>query len=192
MSVVLAAAAAAVGGPLVLALVRHTTSLEYAPGPGEIAAATAVAGTTTGLVLHQEPMVAVALLPVAILGGAAAVVDAREGRLPDMLTGPLLAASLLAVVLADRSLVGVGAALGLLLLIKAVAGAAIGWGDVKLLPSLIAALIVCGAVVRGVVLMALLVAVSAVLVGLCPGRRSALVPFGPALVVGTLVAAAAG
>lgn len=187
--VVVGAGAAAVAGPVVLTLARRTSSLDYAPGPCDVAATTTVAGLMVTLVLARTPAEFAMLLPVIVLAGAAAVVDAREGRLPDMLTGPLLVGSLIAVLLAGHSLVGVAAAVALLLVVKVTAAAAVGWGDVKLLPSLIAVLTVQGAVLAGIVLMALLVALTAVLIGLSPDRRSTVVPYGPALVVGALVAA---
>lgn len=187
--VLLGACTAALAGPAVLTLAQRTSLLSYAPGPRDVASATTVAGLTATLVLARQPAELAMLLPVIVLGGAAAVVDAREGRLPNALTGPLLLGSLVAVLVAGRSLIGVAAAVALLLVLKMTAAAAVGWGDVKLLPSLVAVLIVQDAVLTGIVLMALLVALSALLVGLSPGRRSAVVPYGPALVVGTLVAA---
>lgn len=191
MSVVLVGACtAALVGPAVLTLARQASSWSYAPGPWDVAAVTTVAGLTATLVLARQPAEITMLLPVVVLGGAAAVVDAREGRLPDALTGPLLLGSLVAVLVAGHGLIGVAATIVLLLVLKTTVPAAVGWGDVKLLPSLVAVLTVQGAVLTGVVLMALLVALSAVLVGLSPGRRSTVVPYGPALVVGTLVAAA--
>ncbi|MCX6465758.1 MAG: prepilin peptidase [Pseudonocardiales bacterium] len=171
---------------------------------------TAVAVRTTG---H-----AIVALPLAVAGSAAACVDAREGRLPDVLTLPLLPATLIAVgtaahdfagsdVTVGTALVGslLAAAVGLLaaLVVKLVSDAVVGWGDVKLAPTL-AVVVSQGGSASGFALIAALGVASTALLVRRSGRRrgvrgdgddrttEAVVPYGPALVLGALFAAGPG
>lgn len=140
---------------------------------------------------------AVSLLPVVILAGAAALVDAHERRLPDMLTGSLAATTLTAIgvaLVADhaegmRALWGFGGGLMLALVGKALSTAAIGWGDVKLAPSLTAVLAWGGwsTIHVGLLAWALLILATSALLTIRRGS-AALVPYGPAMVTGTLLA----
>ncbi|MHA6632100.1 prepilin peptidase [Pseudonocardia sichuanensis] len=187
---VTAATIAAVMGPFTLLLAGHTMHIRWRPRYGDTAAVTTAIGVLAALVLHESlPLV---LLPLLVLGPSAAVVDAYEGRLPDQLTGPLLGAT--AVAAAASGSVGMRAiaiavlAAGLAASVRVVAGDALGWGDVKLIPTLTIVLGHQGALLGGLSLMVLLVGVTAVIVG--TGTRGAVVPYGPALVFGTVGAAA--
>jgi hypothetical protein len=133
----------------------------------------------------RPPADVAVLLPLAVLGSAAAVVDAREGRLPDALTGPLLVSTLAIVLLTGGSVTGAAVAGAL----KLVASAAIGWGDVKLVPTLAVVLTQYDAVASGVINAALLVAATAIIVSVRTPGHNVLVPYGPALVFGTVGAA---
>lgn len=184
-------------GPGVLVIARRTMHMPARVRYVEIIAVTAVAGLLTGLVLVRPPESMVMLLPLAVLGSAAAVVDAYEGRLPDVLTWPLLAVTVLGGVVTspDASAVAgtvvtviVGGAAALLM--KATVSAACGWGDVKLVPTLAVVLVRHDAVLSGVVTVSALVAVTAVVAGIGAAGRSTLVPYGPAFVLGTVGAAA--
>ncbi len=127
------------------------------------------------------------------LAAAAAVVDARLGRLPD----PILAAAAVPVAVAgaasaltghgaDAWSVVAGAALlsGPLLIAHLVAPSSLGFGDVKL-GSVLGA--TCGLFAPVLALVALCVASGATLTfGVATRRRE--VPFGPGLVAGAVVA----
>ena len=96
------------------------------------------------------PAHAAIVMAVAVLGTAAAIVDAHERRLPNVLTATLgvgLLITLPATALLTRNPEGLlrasaAAAItaAVALLVKAVRPTMIGWGDVKLLPSLAATL----------------------------------------------------
>ena len=137
------------------------------------------------------------LLPLIVAGQAAAMVDAREGRLPDALTLPLAAATLLATALTAtgpvRALVAATIAGVAALLLKTCSDAAIGWGDVKLAPSVGIVLDHFDAVGAGLRNIVLLVFGTALVLAVA-GRRSVggVVPYGPALVLGTLGATVEG
>lgn len=184
---------AAVAGPAVLMIASATTLVHVRAGAVEACAVSALTGFTVGLVLTLPTRETLILMPLAVLGCAAAVVDAREGRLPDRLTTPLLACTLLATLLVGDlntvALAATGAAGAALL--KIAASAVIGWGDVKLVPTLALVLAHSHAVARGVLLIAAMVVLTAVVVGLTGARtRTEVVPYGPALVLGTIAAAA--
>ena len=189
-------------------------------------AVAAVALACIAVVVLQPGGPAVVALPLALAGVAAACVDAREGRLPDALTLPLFPSTLAAVGLLavhdvpdpDRDAVEVlaaallaaarVAALGLVtaLAVKLVSDTLLGWGDVKLAPSLAVVVGHGGSPVVFVATTAIGVALTALLVRREPavevirqrgGRMvertgTGLVPYGPALVIGALVAAVAG
>jgi leader peptidase (prepilin peptidase)/N-methyltransferase len=190
--------AAVLGVPAVLLLARRTTLNPPAPRPLDAGAIAAVTGLTLGVVLLRPPADSMVLLPLVVLGCAAAVVDAREGRLPDALTRPMLVCTLLAGLLNSqdglRLVVVAAAGAAIATLLKAMASAAIGWGDVKIAPTLAVVLVHHDAVVPGVVVMSLLVAVTAVAIALLgvlrAPDRGAVVPYGPGLVLGALGVAA--
>ena len=185
---------AALGGPTVLMLASAATTGRSAAGRADVAAVTTLTGLTVGFVLARPPAVALVLLPLAVLGCAAAVVDAREGRLPDRLTVPLLGCTLLATLASGdvRAVAVAAAATAVATLAKTMASAAIGWGDVKLVPPVTLVLAHHGALLQGVVLACTLVAITAVAIGLvdrCARTRSEVIPYGPALLLGTVGAA---
>lgn len=188
--VVAATTAAATLGPLTLILARRRMHAVWKPGPAETMALTAAVGVVAAVLANGARPAAV-LLPLVLLGPAAAVVDAYEGRLPDRLTGPLLGATLLTAAasgpdgvrgLAVAAVVTVLAALATMMLTDA-----LGWGDVKLIPTLAIVLGHQGALLAGLVAVVLLVGVTAALVSV--QDRNPIVPYGPALVFGTIGAA---
>lgn len=196
-TVAVAVLAGATIGPTVLIIARRAMHTPVRLRPMEVSAVSAMVGLLVGLVLARPPESLVMLLPLTVLGCAAAVVDTHEGRLPDALTGSLLALTLLGgIVTADGNAVVVATVISVLaggavaLVMKAAISAAFGWGDVKLVPTLAVVLVRHDAVVAGIVSVSVLVAVTAVVVGIGAADRSTLVPYGPALVVGTVGAAA--
>lgn len=187
---------AALAGPAVLLIVQHTVHTAIRLRPIEAIAVGAAAGSLVGLIMTLPPQRTILLLPLAVLGCAAAVVDAHEGRLPDVLTWPLLLATLLAgIVTAEGNGTAVTAVSMLTggcvaVVFKTVVSAGFGWGDAKLLPTLAVVLARHDEVVIGIVAVAVLVAVTALLIARWTADRSALVPYGPAMVVGTVGVAA--
>ncbi|TQM09815.1 prepilin peptidase [Pseudonocardia kunmingensis] len=185
-----AATIAAVMGPFTLLLAAHTMRTRWRPRCGDTAAVTTAIGVLAALVLHESPPLV--LLPLLVLGPSAAVVDAYEGRLPDHLTGPLLGATALAAAASGgigmRAIAIAVIAAGLAAAVIVVAGNALGWGDIKLIPTLTIVLGHQGALLGGLSQVVLLIGVTAVIVG--TGTRGAVVPYGPALVFGTVGAAA--
>lgn len=189
--VVTATVAAATLGPFTLMLARrrmmHTV---WRPGLVETMALTAAVGVLAAFVVHGPRQVPV-LLPLVLLGPAAAVVDANEGRLPDLLTGPLLGATLLTAAVSGpdgvRGIVVAIIVTALAALATVVVTDALGWGDVKLIPTLAIVLGHQHALLTGLVAVVLLVGVTAAVLSL--RNRRAVVPYGPALVFGTIGAA---
>ncbi|MDN5914214.1 MAG: prepilin peptidase [Pseudonocardia sp.] len=157
------------------------------PGRTETAAIVALTGVTPALANYSGRTIAV-LLPLMLLGPAAAVVDARESRLPDVLTAPLLGASLVVAAFSGSTgarAVAVATGVGAVAIVLAVLSTELlGWGDVKLVPSLTIALAHFDALLSGLLRIVALVGLTAVLVGI--RHRRAIVPYGPALVIGTL------
>lgn len=138
------------------------------------------------------------LVPVLVIGGAAALVDLRERRLPDTLTAALAVTTAAAVLvaagtapeLAARALAG--AAIGAVVVVagRIVGPDAVGWGDVKLAPSLTAWLAGAGWVTlyAGLLAWSVLIAATAAVTGLRRSAHGAVVPYGPAMVLGTIAA----
>jgi leader peptidase (prepilin peptidase) / N-methyltransferase len=188
---------AVLAGPTVLLIARHTVTTAIRLRPIAVTAISAMAGLMVGVVLALPPERAILLLPLAVLGCAAAVVDAHEGRLPDILTWPLMVVTLLAGIVTAKGSGAVGATVFSVLaggcvavVIKTVISTGFGWGDAKLVPTLAVVLVRHDAIVTGIVSMSVLVAVTAIIVGIRAADRSALVPYGPAMIVGTVGAAA--
>lgn len=202
-SVSVAALAALTVGPMVLVVVRRTAQRAASIGRSDTAVLVALTGLTASVAAASDDVVL--LLPVAALGVAAAAVDALEGRLPDVLTATLFGWCVIVESIHGRPgaamLVGLGAgcAVGVL---KVIVGDAIGWGDVKLAPTLAIVLVRQDAVAAGIAAMLLLVATTCLLIAVHDrrGRTPAgpdepgtgLVPYGPALVVGVLGAVTLG
>jgi leader peptidase (prepilin peptidase)/N-methyltransferase len=184
-----AIAAAVLGGPLTLILAHRGMRTLWTPGRTETAAICAMAGVIAALALHG-PRPAAVLWPLVLLGPAAAVVDACEGRLPDVFTGPLLAATLLTAAAsggATEPVAAAGAACAIAGLIMATGTNALGWGDAKLIPTLAIVLNQQDTLLVGMLHTTILIgATAAVLLGIQHHRH--LVPYGPALLVGGVTA----
>lgn len=202
MATILVTASFAVGAaaltPLLVRLAdatAHCNAVTTTPVRLALAVALVGFGATAGARLDTAH--AVALLPVLVLAGAAALVDAHERRLPDVLTGCLAAVVAVAITLAvaggnaDGTRAMYGFLTGLLLAIigKWLSDHAVGWGDVKLAPSLTACLAWSGwfTVYLGLLAWALLILATAGLLAVRSGR-AVIVPYGPAMVSGTVVA----
>ncbi len=184
-----AAAAVGVGGSVVVLLLAHHAGRDPRP-PDAWSMGVAAATISAAAVLAARPVL---VLPVLVLGLAAAVVDVRERRLPDVLTGPLAAATAVAAVAQGAlvpAVIAGGTTAAVATGLKLLAPEALGWGDVKLLPSLAATLAAAGpgVVYRGVAFWLLLVLLTAAGCWAAAGRggREDVVPFGPALVAATL------
>ncbi|MBA2320800.1 MAG: prepilin peptidase [Deltaproteobacteria bacterium] len=182
--------------PAVLRLVALTSRDPTTELLDVVTVASVAIGTTWVAAARPLPQ-AVVLIPLAVAGSAAAIVDAREGRLPDVLTLSLLPITLAAVLTTggDFGAATIGAILGgcVAVVLKAWATAMIGWGDVKLVPTLAVVLSQGGSAATAGVYVAVLVTVTALIVRALDGPPSGsggLVPYGPALVFGTLGAAA--
>lgn len=188
--VVTATIAAAALGPLTLVLARRRMHTVWEPGPAETMALTAAIGVVAAFVVHGSRPAAV-LLPLVLLGPAAAVVDAYEGRLPDLLTGPLLGATLVTAAASGpdgvRGIVVAALVTAVAALATVAVGDALGWGDVKIIPTLAIVLGHQNALLAGLVVVVLLVGVTSALMSV--RDRRAVVPYGPALVFGTIGAA---
>jgi len=200
--ITLAVAAAAVSAaPLVMAAANVTSSsvppARRARGPAAVALV--LAATAALLTSQRGPSLAAACAPLLLIGTAAAVVDARELRLPDPLTALLLCLALLGVGVhsvmhgddraAARAVAGLLIALGALAIGKLLRPAAIGWGDIKLAPSLGAYLGWSSwqALYVGMLLWWLLILLVAVARAMSNRRRDDPVPYGPAMILGTVL-----
>jgi leader peptidase (prepilin peptidase) / N-methyltransferase len=191
-----AAADGAAATLLVLLLAHH--------GRLQPAAISSVETVPVGLLLGlslaapAQPAQAAIVTVVAVMGTAAAIVDAHEQRLPNLLTATLgsgLLIALPATALLARNTEGLlrASIAGVLtvvvaLVVKTVRPAVIGWGDVKLLPSLTAALAWTGvsALAQGLVLWIVLLLATTAVWRVARFDTSDAVPYGPALVLGTL------
>jgi len=195
------AAVAAAAAPLVMAAANATSSTKLPVGRarGSAAVAVALAATAALLTSQRGPSLAATYAPLLLIGAAAAVVDARELRLPDPLTALLLCLALLGVGVhsvvhgdgpaATRAVAGMLIALGALAIGKLLRPAAIGWGDIKLAPSLGAYLGWSSwqALYVGMLLWWLLI----LLVAVARAARSRTgddpIPYGPAMIFGTVL-----
>lgn len=179
-------------GPLTVLLSGQVAHLPWRPTILEILSVATLTGTAATLVV--DGVLTPAQLPLALIGPAAAVVDAHEGRLPDILTGPLLIATLaigLATTRDAPQLLAIAAAAGALAVVLATfAGELVGWGDAKLLPTVAITLADAGALLDGVLVISALITLTAAAVATFD--RRALVPYGPAFIIGGLAVAAAG
>ncbi|MHA6622896.1 prepilin peptidase [Pseudonocardia sp. DLS-67] len=135
-------------------------------------------------------------VPLIVLGVAAAVVDLDERRLPNPLTGTLAMGAALIAIGAGTTAVGPAieastCILAVALLAKSINTDVLGWGDVKLLPSLAASLSTLhphGLFVGLVCAMALLAITVVLFTATREQRYGDPVPYGPALVVGAFAA----
>jgi leader peptidase (prepilin peptidase)/N-methyltransferase len=183
---------------LVLLLAHHTRLHPAAVGYAEAVPVGLLLGLN--IVATGPPAHAAVVVLVAVLGTAAALVDAHEGRLPNVLSATL-ALGLLIVIPATALLThnpdgllraAVAAALTTVVavVVKAVSPDVIGWGDVKLLLSLTPALAWAGvaALAQGFALWMVLLLATTTVWRVGRFDDSDTVPYGPALVLGTLEA----
>jgi leader peptidase (prepilin peptidase)/N-methyltransferase len=178
---------------------------QCAPALGSwcLAAELLTAGVFAALALRFGPHpVLAAFCYLATVGVALAFVDARRRRLPDALTLPSYPVAL--VLLGTAALTGPGGARHFLTALAGLAGAwllfvlqaliypaGIGWGDVKLsgLLGLYLGWLGAGALVAGLFAGYLLAAVTGLaLLAARRASRTSLLPFGPFLLAGTLIA----
>ncbi|HEX5288685.1 MAG TPA: A24 family peptidase [Streptosporangiaceae bacterium] len=178
---------------------------ECAPALGSwcVAAELLTAGVFTALAVRLGPHpVLPAFCYLGAVGVALAVIDARVQRLPDALTLPSYPVAL--VLLGVAALAGPDGARHFLTALAGLAGAGlffllqaliypagIGWGDVKLsgLLGLYLGWLGAGALVAGLFAGYLLAAVAGLaLLAARRASRKSLLPFGPFLLAGTLIA----
>jgi leader peptidase (prepilin peptidase)/N-methyltransferase len=197
------AAADGVAATMLVSLLAYHARLQ----PAAIGAVDTVpVGLLLGLSLAATTgwELAAIVLVVAPLGTAAALVDAHERRLPNLLTATLGAGLLItvtAIALLARNAEGllrasVAAVLTVVvaLVVKTARPGMLGWGDVKLLPSLAAALAWAGvsALVQGLVGWIVLLLATTAVWRIARFDTADTVPYGPAFVLGTLGALLAG
>ncbi|WP_158228351.1 prepilin peptidase [Pseudonocardia sp. MH-G8] len=139
------------------------------------------------------------LAPLIAVGTAAALVDLDERRLPNTLTATFAVGTALTAIDAGASQAGSAAAVAALVLVvalvmKAAHGEVLGWGDIKLLPSLAGLLAVLDPPLplAGLVCATALLCVTVVLFTAAGHGRGDTVPYGPALVVGAFAAPLVG
>ncbi|MFD8594506.1 prepilin peptidase [Kitasatospora sp. NPDC059646] len=165
-------------------------------GPPPLTVEAVAAAVGAALAADAPPRWLPLLVWVALFGVVLGFVDGAVKRLPDALTLPLLAGTVLLVPLADhrpavwlRCALAAGVLGGLFLLLALLAP--MGLGDVKLAPSLGAVLGLGGwrTVYAGVLFMWVVAALWAVLLLVLrrAGRRTELA-FGPAMLLGALAA----
>jgi leader peptidase (prepilin peptidase) / N-methyltransferase len=195
---VTAAATAAVAAFLVLLLAHHTRLQPATIGCTEAVPVGLLLGLSLSTAAAASPVRAAIVFVVAVLGTAAAVVDAHERRLPNALTAALGAALLITLPATAlltgnpdgllRALIAAVLAVVVALMVKTARSSVIGWGDVKLLPSLAAALAWAGvsALAQGLVLWVVLLLATTAVWRVAGFDKSDAVPYGPALVLGTL------
>lgn len=183
----------------------HGRCAECAPAlrAWPLAAELLTAGVFAVLALRFGPHpVLAAFCYLGAVGVALAFIDARQGRLPDALTLPSYPAAL--ALLGVAALTSPGGGRHLLTALAGLAGtwllfvlqaliypAGIGWGDVKLsgLAGLYLGWLGAGALVAGLFASYLLAAVTGVaLLAARQASRTSLIPFGPFLLAGTLIA----
>ncbi|SDH44806.1 prepilin peptidase [Pseudonocardia oroxyli] len=164
----------------------------------ELSVMTAILAITFGICLSRHGIAAtLLLLPLAVLGSAAAAVDARQLRLPDPLVTSLALTTIPVLVLA-RPILGSdpaavnpvllwGLALSGTLLVLIPAGW--GWGDAKLVPILSCWIGIAGipAALAAATYSAMSIAMLAVWRSHWDGAGTA-IPYGPAIVASTLIA----
>jgi leader peptidase (prepilin peptidase)/N-methyltransferase len=183
-----ALAVVVLAGPATVAAGATTAVRSWTPDRIASAATAALGGVVAAIVLDER--LAVTVLPLVLLGPAAAIVDVHENRLPDVLTATMFAATLPLAITSGAAGWEVSAAAALttlgLLVLKTAAPGAIGWGDLKFAPTVAIVLGQHAAVLPGLLCIVGLIALTAVAVAV-QGRATS-VPYGPALLLGTLTA----
>lgn len=193
----------AAGAPLVITLTALTGQAPRTAPSALALSLAALGGSAALLAVRHGPGLVLVTAPMLLLGIAAAVVDVVEQRLPNMLTGSVLLTGLATVAIdamlmsdltvAVRGVAGGAIALTMMTIARFARPDAIGWGDVKLSAGLGCYLgwAAWQALYIGLFSWWLLIAASA-LIGLGTGllRRTDPVPYGPAMVLGTLLALA--
>ena len=184
---------------------------------GVLVATVVLAIADTGRAGGERFVMAAIAIPMLVYGLPAVLVDVTEQRLPDALTAPLLATTLLAIVVSSavtgdwraglRSVLVAIVITGGAVASKGVRTAAFGWGDVKLTPSLSAVLGWSGWITaaQAAVLWAILILLTALGLAAARAARTRLhnaptaisggspsVPYGPALLVGAAAALVPG
>lgn len=193
----------AAGAPLVITLTALTRRTPM-PAPSVLAISVAALGGSAALLaVRHGPGLVLVTAPMLLLGAAAAIVDVLEQRLPNMLTVSVLLTGLATVAtdamlmsdltVALRGVAGGATALTMMTIARFARPDAIGWGDVKLAVGLGCYLgwAAWQALYIGLFSWWFLIAASA-LIGLATGllRRTDPVPYGPAMVLGTVLALA--
>jgi Flp pilus assembly protein protease CpaA len=183
-----ALAVVVLAGPATVAAVATTVARSWTPNRIAGAATATIGGLVAAIVLDER--LAVTVVPLVVLGPAAAIVDVHENRLPDALTATMFAATLPLALASGRTgwngiAVAVLTTLGLLVL-KTAAPDVIGWGDLKFAPTVAIVLGQHAAVLPGLLCILGLIALTSVAVAV-EGRATS-VPYGPALLLGTLTA----
>ncbi|MFC4945816.1 prepilin peptidase [Pseudonocardia sp. GCM10023141] len=193
-------------GPNIVKLARCNLLTRQPLSFRTVAAAACAPGLVAVIVVGHDGADGIILIPLVLIGGAATVVDVHERRLPDALTIPLVWLTAVVVTVAAilghdgaaalRSLLTAAGITSVALVVKLVQTAAVGWGDIKLLPTVGAVLGWWDATALGVILWALLIGAAALLRNRRPAdgyngsAGGPVVPYGPALLAGTLVAVA--
>ena len=182
--------AAVLVAPFTVVMVLRTMIGRWRPSRTETVLVAMVGGLAAALALGLPHSVFV--LPLAALGPAAAIVDLYERRLPDALTGPMVVGAVLfAAGSGAAGLRGIAVAVcatAAVLVVKVVAPAAIGWGDIKLTPTVAVVLGQADVAAAGLVVILAGIAVTSLVVA--AADRHGDVPYGPAMVLGSLTAVA--
>jgi leader peptidase (prepilin peptidase)/N-methyltransferase len=180
-------------GPVTLRLASATRVAPRANTSQETIAVTVLVGLLVAACGRAS------LAPLIAVGIAAAVVDLDECRLPNPLTATFAVGTALTAIEAGaapaRSAAAVAAlVLAVALVVRTVHGEVLGWGDIKLLPSLAGLLAVLDPPLPliGLVCATVLLCVTVVLFTAASHGRGDTVPYGPALVVGAFAAPLVG
>ena len=168
------------------------------------AVAASVTAATGACLARLGPGRTAVVVPLLVFGVAAVLVDLRERRLPDRLTTALLATTAAAVgtscaAAGDLAAAGracAGAVLGAAVLLagKLASSRAVGWGDVKFAPALGVHLgwagwpVFFSGLLAWWVLVLVTVGATVAVRAVDPRRAQEVVPFGPAMLLGTLFA----
>lgn len=196
-----AAVVAAAMTPLVIAAAGATSTQASAVRRNSrpVVIAAALAAMAALLTSQRGAAFTAMCAPLLFIGAAAALVDAREQRLPDCLTALLLSSALLGIGIhsvargddpaALRAVAGLTITFASLGIGKILRPDAIGWGDIKLAPSLGAylGLVSWQALYAGMLFWWLLILLTAVTRAADRRKRADPIPYGPAMILGTVL-----